>query len=90
MGEAASVTGTPYDFTRETMIGEHAAQEDAQLKRIGGFDHDWVLRGPTATLRPAARLFDPGSGRILLVQTTEPGIQFNSNLVFDDDTQLTW
>jgi aldose 1-epimerase len=30
MGEVASVTGTPYDFTRETMIGEHAAQEDAR------------------------------------------------------------
>jgi aldose 1-epimerase len=82
-GEVASVAGTPYDFAQETTIGEHAAQDDAQLKRIGGFDHNWVLRGPTGTLRPAARLFDPASGRILLVQTTEPGIQFNSGQYFD-------
>jgi aldose 1-epimerase len=26
-GELASVLGTPYDFTRETIIGEHASQE---------------------------------------------------------------
>jgi aldose 1-epimerase len=82
-GELASVLGTPYDFTSETMIGEHASQDDAQLKRIGGFDHNWVVRGPAGTLRPAARLFDPASGRILLVQTTEPGIQFNSGQYFD-------
>jgi aldose 1-epimerase len=82
-GELASVLGTPYDFTRETMIGEHASQDEAQLKRIGGFDQNWVVRGPAGTLRPAARLFDPVSGRILLVQTTEPGIQFNSGQYFD-------
>ena len=83
IGEVASVVGTPYDFTRETMIAEHTAQEDPQLKRIGGFDHNWVLRGSAGTLRPAARLFDPASGRILLVETTEPGIQFNSGQYFD-------
>jgi len=82
-GEVASVAGTPYDFTREGMIGEHVAQDDAQLKRISGFDHNWVLRGPAGTLRPAARLFDPVSGRILLVRTTEPGLQFNSGQYFD-------
>jgi aldose 1-epimerase len=82
-GKVASVAGTPYDFARETTIGEHAAQDDPQLKRIGGFDHNWVLRGPTGTLKPAARLFDPASGRILLVQTTEPAIQFNSGQYFD-------
>ncbi len=65
------------------MIGEHTPQNDAQLKRIGGFDHNWVLRGPAGTLRPAARLFDLASGRILLIQTTEPGIQFNSGQYFD-------
>ena len=82
-GKVVSVAGTPYDFARETTIGEHAAQDDPQLKRIGGFDHNWVLRGLTGTLKPAARLFDPASGRILLVQTTEPAIQFNSGQYFD-------
>jgi aldose 1-epimerase len=49
-GEVAPVAGTPYDFTRETMIGEHAAQDEAQLKRIGGFakptNHPHVCRRP--------------------------------------------
>jgi aldose 1-epimerase len=82
-GEVTPVAGTPYDFTREDMIGEHVTQDDAQLKRIGGFDHNWILRGQEGTLRPAAQLFDPASGRTLLVQTTEPGIQFNSGQYFD-------
>jgi len=66
---------TPYDFTHELVIGGHVSQDDAQLKRIGGFDHNWFLRGLEVRYTRCT-VFDPASGRILLVQTTEPGLQF--------------
>jgi aldose 1-epimerase len=82
-GELAPVAHTPYDFTRESPIRRRVTADDHQLRQIGGFDHNWVLRGPTGVLHSAARLYDPVSGRILLVQTTEPGLQFNSGQYFD-------
>ncbi|MFC8448765.1 aldose epimerase family protein [Kitasatospora sp. NPDC057223] len=76
-GPLQAVAGTPFDLTRARQVGEAIAAEDQQLKNAGGFDHCWVLR-PAAepgALRPAARLSDPASGRVLQVWTTEPGVQ---------------
>jgi aldose 1-epimerase len=42
----------------------------------GGYDHNWVLTTPGITSLPSATLYDPGSGRLMEVFTTEPGIQF--------------
>ena len=41
----------------------------------GGFDHNYVLRSPTNAdgLRPAARVFDPESGRSMTVRTDQKG-----------------
>jgi len=72
----ASVAGTPFDFTEPTMIGKRIDTPNDQLKIAGGYDHNWVLNGPTGTLHEAARLEDPKSGRVLTVSTTEPGVQF--------------
>ncbi|HEY4378886.1 MAG TPA: aldose epimerase family protein [Acidobacteriaceae bacterium] len=84
-GELPPVAGTPFDFTRESVIGDHVAKADSdeQLKPIGGFDHNFVLRGPLGKLHPAARVTDPASGRTLFIQTTEPGIQCNTGQGFD-------
>ncbi len=72
-GELASVERTPFDFTKPTRIGERIGQ----LKpRPGGYDHNFVLDGPAGTLKLAARVIDPASGRSLEVRTTEPGVQF--------------
>jgi aldose 1-epimerase len=72
-GEIASVKGTPFDFTQPTRIGARIHQ----LKpRPGGYDHNFVLDGRTASLKLAARVQDPASGRSLEVRTTEPGLQF--------------
>jgi len=40
--------------------------------------HNWILRGKNGEMKEAARLFDPASGRVLTVSTTEPGVQFYS------------
>ena len=78
-GAIASVVGTPFDFTSSTPIGQRIRERDQQLVFAQGYDHNWVLDdsdGPG--LHPAAWARDPDSGRVLTVQTTEPGLQFYS------------
>jgi aldose 1-epimerase len=76
-GEIASVKGTPFDFTKPTRIG---AKIDQLKPRPGGYDHNFVLDGRRASLKLAARIQDPASGRSLEVRTTEPGVQlFTAN-----------
>ena len=41
----------------------------------GGYDHCLVLARGGPGLRPAARLYDPVSGRLLELATTQPGLQ---------------
>ena len=73
-GEIASVTGTPLDFLKPTAIGARIGE----LKEIGGYDHNYALNGKAGTLRVAAKVADPESGREMEVLTTEPGVQFYS------------
>lgn len=73
-GEIRSVSGTPFDFRASMPVGSRIRQADEQLQRGLGYDHTWVLR-PGPGLRPAARLHDPASGRVLEVLTTQPGVQ---------------
>jgi aldose 1-epimerase len=78
-GELRAVHGTPFDFTKPTAIGARINQDDEQLKFGKDYDHNWVLeRTPKAGLQLAAEVFEPMSGRLLEVLTTEPGIQFYS------------
>jgi aldose 1-epimerase len=76
-GEIAPVAGTPLDFLgTPRRIGERIAQLDDTPTQ--GYDHNFVvLEGSVnGTLRTAARLRDPASGRTLSVRTTQPGVQF--------------
>jgi len=83
-GELRSVKGTPFDFTTETAIGARIDQDDPQLKLGRGYDHDWVLnRGTAGSLSPAAQVYEPHSGRVLEVLTTEPGLQFYTGNFLD-------
>ena len=54
-----------------------------QLQFGRGYDHNWVLDRHGSGLELAARLEDPGSGRVLEVLTVEPGIQFYSGNFLD-------
>lgn len=74
-GELKGVAGTPFDFRKPMRIAAHIGDEDEQLCLGDGYDHNFVLRDGQE-LAPAARVFDPRSGRILEVLTTEPGVQF--------------
>jgi aldose 1-epimerase len=83
-GELRSVKGTPLDFTDATTIGARIDQDDQQLKLGRGYDHNWVLNnGTSGSLSLAAHAYDPHSGRLLEVWTTEPGIQFYTGNFLD-------
>ena len=82
-GELAPVAGTPFDFRTPHRIGERIASRDPQLLIAGGYDHNFVLDRAHEGLVPAARVRDPDSGRTLVVETTEPGVQFYSGNFLD-------
>ncbi len=76
-GELRPVKGTPMDFTSPRLIGSQIDEDDEQLALTsGGYDHNWVLNRTGEHLSLAARVYEPETGRVLEVRTTEPGIQF--------------
>jgi len=78
-GELRKVEGTPFDFRNPTPIGSRIGDTDEQLKAGSGYDHCWVLnRTGQSGLQKAATVYEPVSGRLLEVTTTEPAIQFYS------------
>jgi aldose 1-epimerase len=75
-GELRAVEGTPFDFRKATAIGARLETNDAQMALGGGYDHNFVVDGTPGVLRAAARVTEPGSGRVMEVLTSEPGVQF--------------
>jgi len=82
-GELRSVKGTPMDFTESAGIGARIDRQDEQLTLGKGYDHNWVLNSNTGRLALAARVYEPVSGRVMEIRTTEPGIQFYSGNFLD-------
>lgn len=82
-GELRSVRGTPFDFLRATAIGSRINQNYEQLTLGKGYDHNFVLNGKMGVMRRAARVEEAGTGRVMEVWTTEPGIQFYTGNYLD-------
>jgi aldose 1-epimerase len=82
-GAMMPVAGTPFDFRTPTAIGARINEPHEQLKRGGGYDHNFVLTRPATGMAHAARVIDTVSGRTLDVSTTEPGIQFYTGNFLD-------
>lgn len=82
-GELQSVKGTPLDFSKATAIGSRIDEKYEQLEVAGGYDHNFVLNKPDPGPTLAARAYEPSSGRMLEVYTTEPGIQFYAGNFLD-------
>jgi aldose 1-epimerase len=82
-GELRSVSGTPFDFRKPTVIGARIDADDQQIRFGGGYDHNWVIAKPPGALGLLARGLEPASGRALEVLSTEPGTQFYSGNFLD-------
>jgi aldose 1-epimerase len=82
-GELKSVEGTPFDFRTPHAIGERIDVEDPQLRLGHGYDHNFVLDHASGQLAEAAEAYEPTTGRILRVLTTEPGVQLYTGNFLD-------
>lgn len=80
-GELKSVKNSPFDFTVSKPIGKSIDEENDQLKLGKGYDHHWILNG--SGLRTIATVYHPSTGRLMEVQSTEPGVQFYSGNFLD-------
>jgi aldose 1-epimerase len=72
-GELVEVKDGPFDFISPKKI---EADIKEVLPRTKGYDHCFALRGQDGKLSLAARVKEPMSGRVMEIQTTQPGIQF--------------
>ncbi len=79
-GELASVKGTPMDFTQPHPIGQHLNELSGDPK---GYDHCYVLNSGGNSFALAARAYEPTTGRVLEMFTTEPGVQFYTGNFLD-------
>lgn len=82
-GEIASVKGTPFDFTTAKTIGRDIGIENEQLTFGVGYDHNFVIDRKGDEMELAASVYEPVSGRVLEVFTTEPGVQFYTGNFLD-------
>ena len=81
-GELRDVKGTPLDFTIPQRIGARIEADDEQIRFGAGYDHNFVLNPKHLSTSPGrsrgavAEVYEPTSGRIMRMFTTEPGVQF--------------
>ncbi|MBU4270448.1 MAG: galactose mutarotase [Planctomycetes bacterium] len=79
LGELEPVAGTPMDFTQPKTIGSRIGQVE------GGYDHCYVLNKTDGDTEPTfvAKITEPGSGRVMEIFTTQPGVQFYTGNFLD-------
>jgi aldose 1-epimerase len=82
-GKLVPVKGTPFDFNAPTTIGARIGDNNEQLKFGKGYDHNWVINKPAGELALMAHVYEPTTGRVLEVLSTEPGLQFYSGNFLD-------
>jgi len=82
-GELRPVKGTPLDFTTSKRIGDRIDDQYDQLVLGHGYDHNFVINRTGEGMTLAARVYEPTTGRVLEVSTTQPGIQFYTGNFLD-------
>lgn len=87
----SSVEGTAFNFNQGRLLEDVLEQVDPQITRAGGLNHAFELSKEGAE---QLELVDPSSGRILVIQTTEPtvvvytGNHFNRQFFLEDGRTL--
>ncbi len=85
-GEISPLAGTPFDFRLPKAIGPGQRSADPQILMAKGYDHNFVLNRDglaAGELGFAARVYEPRTGRVMEVWTTEPCVQFYAGNVLD-------
>ena len=82
-GELRAVKGTPLDFTTSMRVGARIDDSYDQMVLGHGYDHNFVINRKGDGLELAARMYEPTTGRVLEVSTTQPGVQFYTGNFLD-------
>jgi aldose 1-epimerase len=82
-GPPVAVAGTPFDLRTPQRIGARLREGHPQLRAARGYDHTFVIDGPSGALRTAAYVVEPRSGRTLQLRTDQPGVQFYTGNMLD-------
>ncbi|MBR2382753.1 MAG: galactose mutarotase [Anaerotignum sp.] len=73
-GEILSVAGTPMDFREMQSVTARIAEDDVQLLRGNGYDHNWIIAG--SGFRKCAEAVSETTGIYMETWTDQPGMQF--------------
>ena len=75
-GKVIDVKGTEFDFTKPKRLGDDIEEMPF------GYDHNFIIKSPGCdsslpnnTLTETAELYDPESGRLMLVSSNQPAVQ---------------
>ena len=83
-GEIAPVAGTVMDFTTPKVIGKDIGADFEQLKFVGGYDHNYVIRPDKGAIIRVAEVYCPRTGICMEAYTDLPGLQFyTGNFITD-------
>jgi aldose 1-epimerase len=75
-GAYLEVKNSPLDFTNPTKIGAKIDDTtNVQIKYAHGYDNCFVLADTSKKLKLGAKVYEPKSGRIMEMYTTEPALQ---------------
>jgi aldose 1-epimerase len=75
-GKFLEVKNTPLDFTKAIKIGARIDDTtNVQINYAHGYDNCFVFTNTTKKLKPGAVVYEPKSGRLMEMFTTEPGVQ---------------
>jgi aldose 1-epimerase len=87
-GKILPVAGTPFDFRQPKAIGKdlEAAGSPGNGAPVG-YDFNWIVDGGPNKMRKVARVEDPKSGRVMVIEADQPGVHFYSGLFMDGSTK---
>ena len=83
-GRISAVEGTPFDFRTPKPIGADLESDDEQMRRGGGYDHNFVLGLDRFYKRDAVTAYCPESGITMTCSTDLPGVQIYTSNALDE------
>ena len=86
-GNIVSVKDTPLNFLEQHKIGDAIDADDIQIKRAGGYDHNYVLDAYTGEIRLVGKAYAPETGIGMEIYTDQPGMQFYTGNFVGDGTK---
>ena len=91
-GDVRKVADTVFDLQQERRLGDLLSAQGMAELVDEGFDHTFILDSTRDPADVSATLYHPGSGRLLEVTTTEPGLHlYTANTIHhrsDDDGSM--